>query len=439
MNERKKSIQSLIEEQYIANENSSLFLVSEKEFYNVRNICRFENVNLYITSNLLGEAFYYIYLLHHDFPDNYFLDKSLAYVLYIITIYRNSNQIYDVITAYRKTSGYGQQIYNFFRKINKKEMNCIALNKSWQLSKKYPNDEFFQNINKRLIEQLVYEHEIPLSHFATTIPEVSDTSETTKETGKTAAEKSRDSYTYTLLEIIDDPELAHLFDYFKKKKINDQEEYVQSRSRKKKKTEPSIGTDTLMVFEPSFHVVDITKKKDNYRLIDSEQKEYNFTRMMIQKAEMHDLNLQIFDSRVIDEENIMQYNDYEATKDWVINLFLHDVDINILNWSQEEMKKVNLNNNTKYLYFPYISTLKDKRGVNPTVMAILILSAWPAIPFYLLSSLFPYYDTVYLGAVINTEKGSIEKLSIVNFRMKANDSWFHAILYDDFKKIKKKK
>ena len=65
------------------------FKISENTFLTVRNLARFESVNISLVNRQYLDAIYSIYLLKRKFPNNKFLDFSLAKALYSLAKYKN--------------------------------------------------------------------------------------------------------------------------------------------------------------------------------------------------------------------------------------------------------------------------------------------------------------------------------------------------------------
>jgi len=438
-------LRTLMIEDVIKNSGSddgkSTYIVSEEEFMHVRNLCRFENINTLILGNELPQAFYNVFLLEKQFPDNMYLEKAKAYILYSISVYKNNNNINEVTLSYKRTSGYWQQLFYFFRRVNKAEMNCIALNKCWQIKQKYPDDKLLKDICTGLIEGLVYDNKLELSSFLTEVP-VADTTaqiETDNKALKGVKQSKNILIEKTLIEIMSDKDFTRLYSIiYEEKLMRERESKFEITSRKKGESKKGFDIDTLLVYEPNITVYLQKNRRTTINHIDSESASSAFSDIMHITSAMHQMQLYILDVRSMNNEDIDNYNDFETVKIWIANSFDNSNTLKV-NWMQEEIQEVINKNNTKYLYYPYISTVKQKRIKGGPIL-ILLITLPPVVPVYILfKAIVPSYKTSYLGALINLETGEIEEITYMEYASKLNGSWIKAITYDDFRTYNRKK
>ncbi len=149
---RRTIINELVEKS--SSSNGSLFFQPESLFYEVRNIARFESINLYLATHDYANSFYNTYILLKEFPDNQFLNQALYFSLYGIAKHKNKESITELLGSYKDFEGEIQQVYHFFTKLNKDETALLALRYSWEFSKKYPQNEFVKNIIKDILKDL---------------------------------------------------------------------------------------------------------------------------------------------------------------------------------------------------------------------------------------------------------------------------------------------
>jgi len=154
-NKRRSIVASEIEGK--SNAGRVKFINSEKEFYDIQLLARFELSNLFTKDRKYAESFYNSYLLLKKYPTNKFLRTNIAYCLYALSKYRNDGKLYNVLTDYEKVQGQSQQVNYMFEKMEKKTLNTIAVKYLWELKQDFKDDEFIATIAKDALYELVME------------------------------------------------------------------------------------------------------------------------------------------------------------------------------------------------------------------------------------------------------------------------------------------
>jgi hypothetical protein len=103
------------------------WMVSQPEFYTVRQIARFENSYLFLSQKKYELAIYNSYLLLKEFPESFYLKKIITQSLYGLTKYANAGQFWDVHQSYDLNPGGIQPLLYLFEKLPVKELNIISI------------------------------------------------------------------------------------------------------------------------------------------------------------------------------------------------------------------------------------------------------------------------------------------------------------------------
>lgn len=134
--------------------NGSLFIQSKELFYKIRNLARFECINLYLTYHDYGNSLYNTYVLLNDMPNNEFLKRSLVASLYGLCKHKNDAGLANVIGQYKDIEGEKQQLYYFLTKISRDELYLLTLRFSFESLKEFPQNTYFETICNDLSQDL---------------------------------------------------------------------------------------------------------------------------------------------------------------------------------------------------------------------------------------------------------------------------------------------
>jgi Zn-dependent protease with chaperone function len=134
--------------------NGSFFIQPEELFYKIRNIARFESINLYLTYHDYGNSLYNSYVLLNEMPENEFLKRSIVASLYGLCKHKNDAGIANVITPFKEIEGEKQQLYHFLTKISRDELYLLTLRFAFESWKQFPTNSYFETICNDLAQDL---------------------------------------------------------------------------------------------------------------------------------------------------------------------------------------------------------------------------------------------------------------------------------------------
>lgn len=419
------------------------FVNPESQFFYIRDLARFENLNCHIINNQMAQAYYNVFIMSQDYKDNYFVDKAHAYILYSIAYQKISKNVSDAIDSHRDYSGYWQQLFYFFRNIDKKQLNGIAANKVFQIYKKYPEDEFLKLLANELIDMLVFESNFTITDFAKEFVNI-EVVDTVKTEGLSRRRSSRvETNRNILIDVINDPEFLSMFNAsFEKLLASNQEsarKNFSDKKSKKKKESIALNSNTIFVFDPNCNVFYLSRKEP-YQFIESENLEYNIVEQMKRVTSEIDINLIFVDPRLIQNVKIQQYNDSELVKDWLNSKFSSNTDNDkFISWMSQDISNLVERNNSKYLFY---SKLDVERGVQRTVHPFVVFSGilfFPAIPFIVYHYVSYPYAYNFSTAIIDFETGKVVRTKHYRSKEKPNNSFYRSIFHKEFSLVKKSK
>lgn len=144
---RKKTIEDNITKSEPSEGKS--FLISESEFYYVRDICRFETIRTDLKNFQLVPAAYHSYCMLKKYPENQFLHKTIGEVLYQMAVYKSYSKLHGGFFDYLhvkdnsksnanrdSTLGYISQIKKMFTRLNGEDFTLLAINYNYNQFKK---------------------------------------------------------------------------------------------------------------------------------------------------------------------------------------------------------------------------------------------------------------------------------------------------------------
>ncbi|HRZ42120.1 MAG TPA: M48 family metallopeptidase [Bacteroidales bacterium] len=135
------------------NPNHSKFLVSEEKFYALQKQARFELSNIYTCEMNYDRAFYNSYLLLLTYPDDPFLRKNMAYILYGVSVFKSKQTLRNVIEDEKELEGNLLSVTKFFKEVNKETLAALAVKYLWKYHVDFPQDDYMNKLLSLAIEQ----------------------------------------------------------------------------------------------------------------------------------------------------------------------------------------------------------------------------------------------------------------------------------------------
>ncbi len=129
-------------------------------FEQLRDLARFEQLRLQLSSGQYGDAIYNSLVLQQKFPENKFLKIAYAKAFYGLARYKNTDEYSKVARGYTHVEGESQQVHYMLKQFNSKQLTAYALKTMTELSKKYPSDKFLDTLTSDLVRDLVVVNEL---------------------------------------------------------------------------------------------------------------------------------------------------------------------------------------------------------------------------------------------------------------------------------------
>ena len=130
------------------------YKISEDEFNRVRDLARFEELNLLLAERSYGKVLYSVQVLRKSYPENRFLDLCEVKAMYGLVKYKNNSRYSEVIVKYKNSEGEISVLDNFLENITKPELNIIAYRLAYDYSQKHGGDDSFDLYEEELLKEL---------------------------------------------------------------------------------------------------------------------------------------------------------------------------------------------------------------------------------------------------------------------------------------------
>jgi hypothetical protein len=141
------------------------FNFSENEFFEIRNIARFEGIHLDLISCNYGDALYSVFLLEKDFPNNVYLERCKSKAWLGLATFKVYNQFSKAILSPKDAEGEIYAMHFFLNKLSKNQITTLALREIFDTKEQYPKDKEIEAIYERMVKLLAENHSFSLSDY----------------------------------------------------------------------------------------------------------------------------------------------------------------------------------------------------------------------------------------------------------------------------------
>lgn len=148
------------------NSGRSEFLQSEALFREIRDMARFECIDLWLTHHEFADAFYNSYVMAQSYPDNRFLRRAFSMALYGIAKHKENSQLEDVVPRYKEVEGEKQQMCHFFYKCRQQELFLLALRFAWIGNQRDSGDTFSRTLTDRIIYNMLEDNKLNYNNYS---------------------------------------------------------------------------------------------------------------------------------------------------------------------------------------------------------------------------------------------------------------------------------
>lgn len=438
----------------LSDQGRQIFVQTETLFNEVRDLARFECINLYLTQHEFEEAFYNTFILEQSFPDNSFLQMAKTASIYGIAKCKSQGRLSQAIENYKKREGEIQQVSYFFSKISKKELMVLALRFAWEAHRKDKDNVYLLNITKDLLQEVSVESKMgyidfcdyPMGTNIDSIPEEPQIIDTTtvsskyqriKQQTKNTKVKPTEKFTtlnYMLVDLRCEEDFIDLWNIVVKN-------YEDDKIRAVIEDKSTLNVNKLLIVKP-YYFISSKKRKEkvvlkNYAKAEKESDKLSKTiQTSIQKLGLPAL---MYSTDNIRQFNTDQYNQYAKIQSW-IQEFVTAEDVEMIYYQTANMQDVVKETGCDAINLIVARKSRDKFVNSGKVFSLLEAVFCPVVtPVMIARIALPRYDIKANFIVIDIEKGKVK----LNHGIEADGSnykaYVNSFIYNMYAKINKEK
>ncbi len=450
-------------EEFIENQSSKgnlKYKISENEFIKIRNLARFEGLNLMLSQREYVKTIYLIYLLKKDFPDNRFLDLCLVKAFYGLAKYKNANRYEEVMEDLENIEGESFILHYFFKEIDQASLNILAYRIAYDLSVKYNQNNLFINYEKEMKKEFAVNSSISstdlqaISYDSVVVSldepsmefDIDDSLLKLENSDLTKFEKIRIKKRLLELKEIDqeptNPSSGYF--YYGLWDLVSNESFIAElatiRKNEKAKTDAENlatedvsstqndekGADTkIILVDP--HVVNYNFKNDSNRE-KAERKKIELTSILDKEYPDLGLDKTLIDSKLLDSTSVDEYNELGLMNQWLEEVLYHN-DLGMISSSHEHIEVLEKKYGSEHFVFSGLISYKSKqKGKKGHILLGIFCS--PCIPFILSDILIPreYFQIIFV--TINSTTDQIKYTKSEEIGIAGTPAVIEAYVYD---------
>lgn len=463
------------------NVDGPLFILGEGRFRTINAICRFEQSALFLQRGRYEAAIFNSYLLMREFPESFFLRRTVVQALYGLTRYRNENAYGDVHLEPDYVEGGHQPMHFFFDEIEKPALNILALRLAAYLLQTHPGDKMVAAIQADLLKDLHFHHpekvlilekeDAPrtffdsLEGFQPVVPSVFKVMEEKDDEGNelfvtenTYKPRKRDYadnyYRFGLAEFLRDSAFTKAMAAGKKKARESKADEITSQTTNRVSRTRGLasgrmeatgrryidgyllGIDKLIVLSPTYVIYNEYKPTRVDRLA-SEAGKAEYRRMIESIGQDLQLSTTVLDPVDLKASEAAQFNEIIQLKDYVSGIS-DDSDVPMINFDQALADSLIQKYQTRYISYMFMVNSKERfrYGSSQILLSVVL---WPVgIPYLATRWMFPNYSLVVGNAVFDLQENKTVMVEYRQVKGRPNKTRMRATLYNTLFQIRTK-
>ncbi len=436
------------------------FQVSEEEFNRVKNLARFESVNLNLAERNYVDALYEIFILQHDFPDNRFLDLSFTKAIYGLAKYKNHGRFSEVTRKLKKVEGESYVLHGFIKNLDRQQLNIVAYRHLYDMTVKYPSDkafkEYFDDYKKEFclysnvdIEELKAQN---FEDFKTDLDSnlqtfnIEDSIRKVDESDLSKFQKIKlkkklralgsddvkisgdeDFHLFALRDLIVDKGLRDDLRSSKntyENEIEDEEKAQEEAALDAQKNGHHLGIKKLVVVDPIYETYKLNADRNHGK---SEDKKISVSHIYEEPFRKLDLEVDVLDSKTMNANDVAEYNEIGLIKHWMSEIVDHE-DLQMLSSSHDKMAEITDKYGTSKFMFSGIYGYKERSEAS--IMHLYGILLLYTAPFALADLLVVHNYFELVAFEVDAENDKVEFVEVHNVNLKGINSILRVYIYD---------
>ena len=316
----------------VPEEGEKFLCITDEKFKQIQYLSRMETIRQLAIAGAYVRAFYDSWCLIKQYPDNEFLNRTMAFSLYAMAAYKTKYNNNNMIGTYQDVEGEIQNLYHCFVKMKAPDINILAIRELYNYCQKFGMDVATNNTLTDAVQMLTYKNELKLDTFSREVPkkeeaQAVDTAASQKKLSKYERLKRGGKAT---AQVVDKRAMAFV-DYFEKGN-----EFETMFNNALADTAKSTTQDKkMLLLSPSYRSY---KSNGDIDIKSSDQKENYFIETINEAFEYSDKEAIQYSGHLLKEYTTDTfYNQYMALNEWLREI---DLDMPIMLLSQPEAEKV---------------------------------------------------------------------------------------------------
>ncbi len=408
---RRETLTEILSKNTEAN-NKPDYLVGEKEFNSVRELSRFEICKVLVENNSYPAAIYHSFLLSKKYPNHKFLEEIKVKSLYGIGRYSSdyNGDTFDELTD--SLQGEIQQVYHFVRELEPTDRRSLAAAHLWDYKIKNPKDEAMEMRANDMLREIATLDKRHLDELK-------------------GIEKKGKLYTEGILSnISNDNKVKKIL-----KNKNPREATTFSSSKMEKGFK--LGLNKVLFVNPAYLKINMTKKKQPIRFIESENRQKDMVKMIDKNAKKVKLKATFMDVNSLGKKSDAEkFNDIIVLEKWMQQK-LSNPDGMIPDNNNEAMAILK-KSKTKHVAFIGTLSLKEKKSIGGYIVNTVLAGSILLTPVGCYNLFKPNNHSLFYTLVIDAQKQDVIMSSYNVMKQKDRDSIVNANLYWMMLQMKRK-
>jgi hypothetical protein len=452
----------------LENANRSKFLVGEEEFNKARKIARYEMARLYVNNRRYEAAIYHTYMLLKKDPKSKYLRTNMAKALYGLSKYYNKDITSEVHRDFNDIEGNSQQVYHFFDKIKKDELNVMAQEYLWRLKAEFPNDVEIGLMAKDNLKELVFNHFPTRSSFSQkpkavlkaeiitdsvqfhNTDSLSKYDKIKKKQIIAEVEGEENFVKYAFVDLFKDNDFLKTYDQFAKEKDAENSRKETTKERRTRMAKESaernlirskgyaLGLEKVVFVNPYYKRID-ERKKDQIRYRVSETNQNAFNDRILLNAGVVKLDVKVLEPNHLEKSDSEKFNENALLNEWISEKIAHDDNIdNMISPLHNDATYLSGKYGTdKFCWMGAVSVTERK----PNKGGILVLSiVYPfLLPYGIIYAATPRDRTYFYTLLFDIKNEKLDMQTINTIHQRDTKSVLNSNIYYSLLQMKHKR
>ncbi len=439
INKRKFAIRKELEKDTVESSLPLYQVKTKQEFLTIRDLARFEMVNVFLRLGNYISALYHIQIMEEKYPDHIFLKKMEVMCWYGMMKLSTNQQKKIYSTGYRDVEGEEQALYYFASKMPYKGVTILATKFIWEQTEGMQVDSFTTILRRQSLTHLA--ENVKKSFLLKEYTHLLD-SITNKR--RIYSKRSLNSLKSAFVELFKNSEFLNAYNLaYQDKKQEDYSEYSDYEDTDDEtKIDDAItgvksyhslsNVNKLLFISPKFFRMDLRKSIDE-RLLMSDKQQADLESRVEKTSKMAGIDLIFIDSLEVETYSTQRFNDFALMRDWLREESLYN-GTHFYSYSSEYLPELRSAYGTDYLGINLVSHYTKRKQFKGGHLLLAAVTFYP-LPLYILWQATPYQNLEYIFVVFDLKQGDAGFYDLKSFPTKYRSGVINSHLYNSFNQL----